>query len=150
MCCCVGECGVANAIYTASGALNDMYSPMKAISQWGGTKTHDCREYVPPPAPPPPTFTCRYVKVANAEGYTGWWTTNVDGGGGMSPLALPFYEFKITVSGHDYEIRMWVTQDTGLAHTLRMQREYEHDSRDGLTYSNAYTLCDVDRGICST
>lgn len=125
------------------------------IDTWGGTKTRECEEWVPPGRPDPPNFTCRYVKFGSAEGYTGSWVYTPYSGNGCadctSPLAFPFYVYNFKNANDKWvEARVWVEQDTGLNTTLTMKREFGKNSRTTLNYdAGEGGLCDLDRGICS-
>jgi hypothetical protein len=137
-----------NQIYTASGPLSDM-DTSASISTWGGTKTRNCRFAS---APVWATFTCRYVNVNNAEGYTGWdYTRQGDNSAGLAPVAQPFYVYQSqNAAGNDTEIRFWMTQDTGLDTTLTMERVFGTNSRSALSYTAGTAICDQDRGVCSS
>jgi len=140
-----------NQIYDPSG-LQDM-NTTASIDNYGGTVLHSCRGYTPPQVPPLPTFSCRYVKPADAQGYVGSWTgtPNGDNTAHMLPLALPFYDYTYTnAANKDVEARVWMTQDTPFAATLQMRRVYGNDSRDGLAYDDTFVgICDDTRGVCS-
>lgn len=92
------------------------------------------------------TVDCLFVNAANAQG-ANWWA---DPAGGRSPVAAPFYVWRVTDGDAVTEIRYWLAADSGAATDVQASRPFGGNARDSLTWTAGAGLCDTteNRGGC--
>ncbi len=144
--CDAGSCETFfNGHRTSGGGITGIYTT-SSVERYGGVQWRTCSIFGNGS-----TFTCWYVKPANAQGYNGFavWTP-LDGGtagSGTSPITHPFY----TYTSSNKEYRYWFTEDTGYGQRIFATRTLGTNARGGLTWYTWYNLCDRSywRGNCS-
>jgi len=134
--------GAANCLRYYNAILSNGITKVDGISNGGGSAvSHVCQYGNVSTAP---HFACTFVRPWRANPcYT--FCENMSGTvGADSPLSYPFYVFRHDSSTTTYEMRYWMTQDTGFADNYRASRPYGQDSRTHLTWTSAPKhLCDL-------
>lgn len=87
-------------------------------------------------------YECLFVDAANAQG-ADWWAAP---GGGRSPIAAPFYVFKVGDGDPAVEIRYWLAGDSGAATDVVVSRDFGANARGGLVWETGSGFCDVTTG----
>lgn len=102
------------------------------------------------------SFTCWFLHIAGAEGYTDLWQAEPKtGSSSISPLSYAFYTWQKRAPDPDKDVRAWIRDDTGYQiGEIRAKRTDGTNSRTGLNWSDVpsgYKLCDIDarKGVCS-
>jgi hypothetical protein len=107
-----------------------------SVTRLGGMLTRDCAL-----SSDKMGFQCFYINPSLAEGYTGFFLSTPGGSATISPLALPFYNYRFR-DGHEY--RHWLKDDTGYTSEISVRRPIGQDSRVANTWKKDNVLC---RGI---
>jgi hypothetical protein len=128
------------------GACEDTYqralagvTPVDGVGKYGGGEVRQC-EYAGA------TYECLFVDAAKAQGAT-WWSVP---SGGRSPVAAPFYVFRLTEGPAVTEVRYWLAADSGAATDIVATRPFGSNARDSLTWTAGTGVCDrtAVRGTC--
>ncbi|WP_152362038.1 hypothetical protein [Microlunatus speluncae] len=128
------------------GACEDTYQRALAgvltddtVTNLGGAESRECEIGGA-------TVDCVFVDPAAAQG-ANWWAAP---GGGRSPIAAPFYVWRVTDGDSVTEIRYWLGADSGAATDVQAARPFGGNARDSLTWTAGPGLCDqtAGRGDC--
>lgn len=128
------------------GACEDTYqralagvTAVDGVGRYGGGEVRQCELAGV-------AYECLFVDVANAEGAT-WWTVP---SAGRSPVAAPFYVFRMTEGTAVTEVRYWLAADSGAATDVVATRPFGANARDSLTWTAGTAFCDrtAGRGAC--
>ncbi|MGH8879505.1 MAG: hypothetical protein ACRD0P_19510 [Stackebrandtia sp.] len=128
------------------GACEDTYQRALAgvvtddsVTNLGGGESREC-EFSGAPV------ECLFVDPSKAQG-ANWWA---DPAGGRSPIAAPFYVYRLTDGDTITEVRYWLAADSGAATDVQASRPFGGNARDSLTWAAGGGLCDTtaDRGKC--
>ncbi|MGH8794843.1 MAG: hypothetical protein ACRDXX_19650 [Stackebrandtia sp.] len=104
------------------------------VDQYGGGVAREC-EFGGA------AVSCLFVDPAAAQG-ANWWA---DPGGGRSPVAAPFYVFRIE-GDPVLEKRYWLPEDSGAGEAVVASRPFGGNARDSLTWETGSGFCDVTEG----
>lgn len=128
------------------GACEDTYAralkkvtPVEKVDRYGGGEQRDCDFGGT-------KVKCLYVDPAKAQGAK-WWAAP---DGGKSPLAAPFYVYRVTKGDKVSEVRYWTAANSGASTDVQASRPFGSNARDSLTWSKGAGLCDLtkDTGSC--
>jgi hypothetical protein len=141
-----------NSIY--NGEANPLnFHPVSGIKDGGGNVTHVCQYGNVDGSR---HFACTFSDWTKFSPCYSTCSVDHDGNGGLTPLSYPFYDYRTTDSkGHNYEVRYWMTDDTGLSKNYRAKRPYLQNSRNNgvLRWTDSPKhLCDLtlSKGDCPT
>lgn len=129
------------------GACENVYQRLRSegvtedssVTRYGGAEQRTCEvggsEY-----------DCLYIDPAAAQGEDSWTEPDF----GPAPVPAPFYAFEYTENGTTYEMRYWMSEDTGTSADVSALRPLGTDARGGLTWSSNSSMCDTTaaRGAC--
>ncbi|HZE40700.1 MAG TPA: hypothetical protein VE172_18005 [Stackebrandtia sp.] len=119
--------------------LNEGVTPVDGVGQYGGGEQRDCDFGGQ-------AMACLFVDPAKAQG-ANWWA---DPAGGRSPVAAPFYVYRVGDGDNVSEVRYWLAADSGASTDVQATRPFGSDARGGLTWAAGAGLCDktAHRGGC--
>lgn len=129
------------------------FHPVSGIKDGGGNVTHVCQYGNVDGSR---HFACTFSDWTKFSPCYSTCSVDHDGNGGLTPLSYPFYDYRTTDSkGHNYEVRYWMTDDTGLSKNYRAKRPYLQNSRNNgvLRWTDSPKhLCDLtlSKGDCPT
>lgn len=129
------------------GACEDVYQRLRSdgvtedsnVTRYGGAEQRTCSFEGS-------EHDCLYIDPDAAEGEDSWTGPEF----GPAPVPAPFYSFEHTEGGTTYEVRYWMSEDTGTSGDVSALRPLGSDARGGLTWSSDSSMCDTTaaRGAC--
>jgi hypothetical protein len=128
------------------GACEDTYqralsgvTTVDGVGQYGGGELRECDFGGV-------TVECLFVDASKAQG-ADWWAAP---DGGRSPVAAPFYVYRVGEGDAITEVRYWLAADSGAATDVQAARPFGGNARDSLTWTAGSGLCDntTQRGSC--
>ncbi|WP_433869877.1 hypothetical protein [Saccharopolyspora sp. CA-218241] len=125
------------------GACEDVFARLgsegvttdRATSRHGGAEPRRCTYQGT-------AYDCLYVDPAAAEGEDAWTFP----GYGPAPVADPFYAFRHAEGGVAYEVRYWLSADSGAGTDVSASRRLGVNARTALTWAAESDLCDTTAG----